>query len=126
MITGGVPAQPPSSPAPDYLKLAETNPDVRDVLALLGKPVDGLDWFDLWKVWEVVRDNVGGFKAVIAKNWVPAADLAAFIPSSNHQAASGEAARHARDNRPIPTKVLSIDQGRELIRQLAAVWLNTL
>jgi hypothetical protein len=122
----GVAVQPPPSPAPDYLELAQTNPDVRDALSLLGKPVEGLDWFDLWKVWEVIRDNVGGFKAVVAKNWVPADDLAAFIPSSNHQDASGEAARHARDNRPAPTKVLSIHQGRELMRQLAVAWLDTL
>lgn len=123
---GGVVAQPPPSPAPDYLQLAQTNPDLQDALALLGKGVDGLDWFDLWKVWEIVRDNVGGFNAVVAQNWVLQADLAAFKPSSNDPALSGDAARHARHTGPPPAKVLSVEQGRELIRQLVAAWLKTL
>ena len=66
----------------------------------------------------VVRDNVGGFNAVVAQNWVPQADVAAFKPSSNDPALSDDDARHARHTGPPPAKVLSVAQGRELLRQL--------
>jgi hypothetical protein len=126
IIVNGVVAQPPPSPAPDYVSLVQTNKDVRDALRIMGTPGDGLDWGDLYKVWEIVSKNVGGWRTVVANGWISEDDFKAFQSSAHHQDASGDAARHARHTGPVHTRVLTIYEGRALIRELVVVWLPTL
>jgi hypothetical protein len=53
----GQAVQAPTPPAPKYIQLATQHPDVADALAILGRQ-EPLDWFDLYKLYEIVRDNV--------------------------------------------------------------------
>jgi hypothetical protein len=42
---------------------------VGEVLEIVGKPAPQLDWFDLYKVYEIICDDVGGKYAIIANGW---------------------------------------------------------
>jgi hypothetical protein len=126
LSVNGLVVQPPPSPAPGWVDLARTNPDVRDILGYLGRPEGDLDWFDLWKIWEVVREDVGGLGAVAAKGWASEDDLQAFRVSANDPTISGDAARHARQHQHVAVKVLSLHEGRALVRQVAEAWLRSL
>jgi hypothetical protein len=116
----------PRPPAPDYLKAADANPDVGEVLDLLGKGVVVLGWFDLYKVYEIIRANVGNEAALRAKNWVPASDLKAFTASANLPAVSGAAARHARASTGAPKQIMDLRQARTMINLLVVAWLKSL
>ena len=125
--------QAPAPPAPKYIQLAGQYPDVADALTILGKPAP-LDWFDLYKLYEIVRDNVdpsppdqsrkGNQKKLIDTGWVTKADLGAFTGSANHQLASGNAARHAREPGSGPTRTMSLDEGTQFTRDLVSRWLS--
>ncbi|MET9269370.1 hypothetical protein [Kribbella sp. NPDC003557] len=117
---------PPPSPLPGYMKAADAQPDVAEVLALMGKDVAALDWFDLYKVYEIVRSNVGSESDLVAKNWVPARDLKAFTASANLPTVSGDAARHARTAAGIPKHTMDVRQARALINFLVVAWLQSL
>ena len=124
-------AEPTQSAAQGYVQLAAKHTDVQDVFALLGKSDPALDWFDLYKIYEIVGDQVAGGpkgreKALAATGWVTPGDLDAFKASANHQGASGDAARHARQSGPPPKRTMTIEDAQQMIRVLVSRWLDSL
>jgi hypothetical protein len=123
---GRKPSTPPSLPGAKYVALAGLHPEVAETLAILGKPVPKLDWFDLYKIYEIIRDQVGSHVALNAKNWVAPADLRAFTASANRPDVSGLAARHARVSGAMPRHSISLDEARALITKLVRAWIDSL
>jgi hypothetical protein len=97
VVTGGDPVQPPRPAGPRVL--ARRNPDVDDLLAVVGK-AERLSWPELYKVFEIIRDAVGGSRErLVATGWTTKADLSAFTGSVDHRAVSGfHEGRHARSS----------------------------
>ncbi|MCQ9179833.1 hypothetical protein KMT30_12520 [Streptomyces sp. IBSBF 2953] len=121
-------AEPPrlAPRGPAYFDLAESQPDVADAQAILGKPLASLGWVDLYKLYEIVRHNVGGEQALENKRWVDKKDLSSFRISANHQSLSGEDARHARMNTAPPSYSIGLDEGRALISRIMVAWWDEL
>ena len=80
---------------PRYAKVAEQDADVADALRVLGQPGE-LDWYDVYKAWEIVEHAVGGMPKVAARGWATKADIERLTASANHPGISGDDARHAR------------------------------
>jgi hypothetical protein len=93
--SGGVPVPEPPPKGPRYVKVAEQDPDVADVLRVLGQP-GPLDWYDIYKAWEIVEHAVGGWRHLEAQGWATHADIERLTASANHPGISGDEARHAR------------------------------
>lgn len=122
----GVPVTPTPT-GPKRLASAAANSDAHDLFALIGNS-GALGWDPLWKALEIIKVAVGGKAALIDIGWVTDDDLDVFGYSANHPDASGVDARHAR--RPpggkVPNRIMSIEQGQQLIRDLARRWLDSL
>jgi hypothetical protein len=92
----------------------------------LGQP-DPLDWYDLYKVWEILQHAAGGPKKFVTEGWVTSADINRFKASADHPSISGDAARHAREkSTPGPTLRMPLDQADTMMRGLAAKWIESL
>ncbi len=128
VVAGGKQQQAPPPPGPKYVQLAQKHKDVAEALDILGKQSPSLDWVDLYKLYEIVRHNVGGEDALIAKDWVPRADIKAFTVSANRPDISGDEARHARIPGPPPksTRVMTLAEAQHTIPTLVAHWLDSL
>jgi hypothetical protein len=112
LVVNGKAAPPPPPAAPAFVRLAGKDQDVRDALNFLGKPGQ-LDWFDLYKVFEVVRESAfksqvgprkGAKQALAQTGWITEQEIQAFTGSANHPLASGDAARHARQGERTPSR----------------------
>jgi hypothetical protein len=112
----------PLSGAPTFVRRAAEHRDVAEVLIILGRG-DWISWHDLYKIFEIVRDNVGSHKALIAKGWKSTEDISAFTVSANSPMVSGAGARHARLNDGIPRHTMTYELGRAFIDQLVLAWL---
>ena len=101
-------------------------PDVADVVRILGQ-TDPLDWYDLYKVWEIVEHAVGGLKGVVAQDWANKADINRFTASADHPGISGDAARHARrkGNAPGPGLKMPLSQADAMMRRLVGNWIES-
>ncbi len=125
----GVPQEPTPSPAPKLARLAGQHPDVTEVFRLMAG-VDPLDWFTLYKVFEIVRDNVGGQQELINSGWKSRKksrqELSAFTASANLPHVSGDTARHARPNSGSPQHTMTPDEARRYISGLVRAWLDSL
>jgi hypothetical protein len=120
---------PLTTPVPEgtrQLAGAAAHSDVDDLLVLIGS-ADTLGWDTLWKAMEIVRTALGGKAALIAMGWVTTTELDEFGYAANEPQASGDDARHAR--RPPttpPAHIMTIEEGRQFIRDLSRRWLDSL
>jgi hypothetical protein len=125
VVSGGVPVPEPPPTGPRYVKLAEQDANVADVLPVLGQP-GSLDWYDLYKAWEIVEHAVGGWRQVVARGWVTKADIDRLTASANHPGISGDEARHARmSGTPGPNRMMTISEADALMRRLVANWIES-
>lgn len=114
IIGGAGPPRPP--PGPPIVVLAESDDAVRDILDLIGP--HPLDFFTLFKVYEIVRDEVsrGG---IITQGWATDEELRTFTESSNRHEISGRAARHARLSGQPSGRAMSLGQAQTLVLRIA-------
>ena len=120
-----VPGVPLIPKGPRYVKVAYQDPDVADALRVLGQP-DSLDWYDIYKVLEIVENAVGGSEKVEERGWATKADINRLTASANHPGISGDVARQAR-MKAVPGANLSMTmrEAEGLVRRLVASWIES-
>lgn len=118
----GKPVPPPPPPGPGYLARASTDPDAAEVFAYLSRP-DWPTWYDLYKVYEVMRSSR---KLTLARQAAGFSkdEMSRFTRTANHPGASGAAARHARDSSEPPENPMTLQEGDVFIRQVIRAWLD--
>ncbi|MBB5853960.1 hypothetical protein ACFQ05_11685 [Amycolatopsis umgeniensis] len=126
VATGANTGTPRPSPASSLLAAARKHPDATEVLALLSERTVTLNWFRLYKVFEIIRENVGGKNKLVEKNWKSRQEISAFTVSANSPHVSGGAARHARMPPGSPQQTMTIHEGRAMIADLLVSWLKWL
>jgi hypothetical protein len=120
---GHMPPPPPPAPGPGYVQLAETHPDVAEVMDTLGKADPAPEWFELFKVFEIINDNAGG---CVKRGWLSRNQASVFKASANREEVSGELARHARYKGDAPVNTMTLPEARQLISGLVTRWLDSL
>ena len=122
----GVSTTTPVPEGPRQLARAAAHPDADELLVLIGSG-DTLGWDTLRKVMEIVKTDVGGKAALIATGWVTTTEFDEFGYAANEPQASGDDARHARrPPKTPPARIVTIEEGRQFIRDLARHWLDSL
>ena len=125
VLSNGAPVPEPPPKGPRYVKLAEQEADVADALRVLGQPEE-LDWYDIYKVWEIVEHAAGGTQQVVARGWAAKSDIARLKASANHPGISGDNARHARmTGMPGPNRAMPINEANALVRRLVVSWVES-
>ncbi|HEU0130298.1 MAG TPA: hypothetical protein VFQ85_04815 [Mycobacteriales bacterium] len=119
------PPTPPPPVAPTYVRLAERNADVDEVLGVFAQS-PSLGWVELYKVFEIVRADVGGDNRLSGSGLALPVEISAFRASACLPSVSGSAARHARASGGVPKRTMTIDEGRRFVRRLVAAWLERL
>jgi hypothetical protein len=117
-VLGG--SQPPPAPIPIEIALT----DARVALALELFAHDP-NWYDFYKVLDVVEEDVGGERALEAKGWFPRSELKRFTQTANSHGAVGLEARHARDAFRPPKVPMPLADSVDLIRRVLISWLAT-
>jgi hypothetical protein len=88
-------------------------------LYFLSKSNGNPDWFDLYKVYEIVRENTG-------MPWMqtrqPGGQTEEFTKSANHQGISGTGARHAT-MRGQPKGGMTLATAKALMTALTVAWI---
>jgi hypothetical protein len=103
--------------------LAQTHPDVAEVLDILGNADPAPDWAELYKVHEILLDNVTG---LYQRGWVTRDQISTFTASANRREVSGDLARHARLKGDPPMRTMTLGEARRLIGALVTRWLDWL
>lgn len=103
------------------LAVVKTNDAAAQAMFYLSRNGGRPDWFDLYKVFEIIRDHQDG------ENWMEERQpgkIRSFKLSANHASISGIAARHAIEKgRPPKTIGISLEDGRTLMTALTIGWI---
>ncbi|HEY8790265.1 MAG TPA: hypothetical protein VIM10_14180 [Actinopolymorphaceae bacterium] len=109
------------------LALAAQRTDVALVLGFLATPDDwDITWFDLAKVYEILRDDMGNKS--FAKSWPehPEDAQSAFAVSANRFSVSGKAARHAPHKTNPAKHMMSKGEAKSILYPMVREWLKGL
>lgn len=80
-------------------------------------------WYDLYKVLEVIEEDVGGEKALAGKGWASRIALKRFTATANNLVALGSDARHAISTWKPPVSPMTLDDAVVLIGQVLSAWI---
>lgn len=117
-----VDVSPPGPRADEWARLARSNPDIEDALAILGR--GELRWHDLYHVFEIVEAAVG--ETMFSAGWVTKAAIERFTRTANSRRAIGREARHGHDRFAAPKRPLPLAEARSLIVALVRSWLESI
>jgi hypothetical protein len=122
MVTGsdGEVISPSPDPMPGELQLALDDDSVDEALYFLQRPAPS--WSELYKVYEVVRDDVKR-KRIISNGWATHRELRRLTGTANHPALAGRDARHARQSTPPMTDPMSLADAQELVGRIVRAWI---
>lgn len=125
-VTGGVVDNTPAPPTDleRWTALAERNSRVQDVLRLV--ETQGLDWVNLYRIYEIVREDVGGRFAgklqIINNGWATRDEIELFVKTSCNPDAVGDEARHGVATEDAPADPMPLSQAENLIRHIVYQW----
>jgi hypothetical protein len=106
---------------PEWAAAAGRDPNVKLALQYFG-PEPSAE--SLWKVYEVIRADVGGKTNIINNGWATATEIDSFR-SVHYPSALGEKARHGTEpkNQSAPISPMSLGQARQFVGRLLRRWL---
>ncbi len=116
------PSPPPGSTLMERVQIAQRRPEVDLALRFFGA---SLNWFNLYKVCEIIEEDMGDSKQLESKGWVTKAQLAHFTGSANSYNSTGADARHAlRKPRPMKQPAMTLSEAQVFIRSLLDNWIR--
>jgi hypothetical protein len=121
--SNGEPVAPvPGTTIASRLEVARRYPEVGLALRFFATSPN---WFDLYKVSELVEQDAGNVRGIVAKGWCTKADFDHFTASANNYHATGSSARHARlDWRPMNQPAMTLQEAEDFIRGLLDNWIR--
>jgi len=112
-----------ADPIPDWVKLAQNNQNVARALRLLGNI--GYDWVNLYRIYEVVEDDVGGISKITQGGWATETAIRRFKHTGNSVGAIGDEARHGIETTQPPKNPMTFSEAKSLIETILHNWLRS-
>jgi hypothetical protein len=106
-----------------YGERAATDERIHRALWLYGLP-DATSWVGLYRVLEVIEEDLGKIPSDTRAGWPSATRRKLFERTANSFQAVGGAARHGHTKRQPPKSPMPIEEARELIASLLAKWIS--
>lgn len=120
---GSIEVSNPADPIKDWLFAAQENPAVVDVMKLLN--VKEQDWSNLYRIYEIIEDDVAGPTEMARIGDVSKAELRRFKHTANSRKASGLKSRHPVETTDPPKNPMTLNDAKSMIFNIVETWLNT-
>lgn len=111
-----------ADPIPDWVRIGQQDEKVFKVLQLLGSMSD--DWVNLYRMLEIVQEDVGGIKKIQDEGWATKRAVRLFKHTSQSPDAIGDKARHGVQEGEPPTVPMPLSEARSLIKTIIHNWLR--
>lgn len=83
------------------------------------------NWFNLYKVFEIIRDDVGGHAQLIRARWVSKNNIGRFTGTAQSSDILGDEARHARYRGGPPSDPMSLPEAKSFIKTILEQWIKS-
>lgn len=104
--------------------IAMHNTNVAEAVRIFGTLKN--NWFNLYKIYEIVRDDVGGHNNLINTGWAQNKDdISRFTGTAQRSELIGDEARHSRMKGSPPSNPMSHSEAQALIRTILVKWISS-
>ena len=104
-----------------WISLAKTDKAVADALHFFRENT----WISLYKVYEIISEDVGGQQAITKNGWAAKQKLSRFTQIAQSRTALGDSARHAANKFKPPSQPMNIKEAGSLLRGVILSWLSS-
>lgn len=105
------------------IRLAHSDAAVERAMRLFA--ADSASWVGLYRILEVVEEDVGGEKRLTRLGWASKMPIKDFKHSANSVEAAGNESRHGVEPGDPPARPMTIEEARKFGRNLVDGWLNS-
>lgn len=85
---------------------------------------DAGTWVGLYRLYEVIKHDVGSERAMVSRSWTSKAQQDRFRHSSNSPDAAGDDARHGATNDEPPANPMTLEEARTFVEGILQAWLD--
>ena len=111
-------------PIPAWFAVAERSTNAAKVLRLFGSCNN--DWVNLYRIYEVIENEVGGINIIVKKNWATKASIKLFKHTACSVSAVGDLARHGKELTTPPEKPMQLPEAKALIKTIFFNWIKNI
>ena len=104
-------SEPPPPRSIVLLQLAEANKSIAKVLRL-HSATDAMTWVGLYRIHDVIEEDVGGQHKLETQGWCSAEDLRRFKHSANSVQVGGDSARHGTERQKPPKNPMTLSEAQ--------------
>jgi hypothetical protein len=113
----------PADKVPGWVNLGLADPKVAKALRLLG--TEEHDWVSLYRLYEVIEDDVGEMQEIVEEGWATKSSIRRFKHTANSPAAVGDASRHGKEATAVPPNPMELGEARSLVEIILHNWLRS-
>lgn len=107
---------------PDWFSLGCRDAAVTKAFRLYGKTPH--TWTDLYRLFEVIKDDAGGEKRIVAQGLTTSRAIRRFRHTANSVTAAGDEARHGTEKKKPPAHPMTLGEGKSFMETLLKKWLR--
>ena len=104
-----------------WIEVAQRDASVAKVLRLLAL---SRDWVNLYRVLEVIEEDLRGRTALASAGWVTASALRRFKHTANSVGATGDDARHGKESGTPPKSPMMLSEAAAMVEFVVHRWLQ--
>jgi len=113
---GKVQENHPADPIPNWIRTAQTDKNVAEIFQVIGTSV--LNWINLYKVYEIIKSDVGGKDKIADNGWATKGQIDLFKQTAQPY-------RHGKlKNYVPPKKSMTLSEAEFLIKRILRSWLR--
>lgn len=120
---GTVEESNPGDPVGSWMTLAMSDDSIANVFRILS--LGTLDWVNLYRVLEIVENDVGGLDLIELNGWATKNSMKLFKHTANSPGAVGLEARHGSLPNQPPANPMTVSEAKSLINSIIRAWLRT-
>lgn len=113
----------PADRVPGWVRLGLADSKVAKALRLLG--TDEQNWVSLYRLYEVIEEDVGGLDQIVKCGWAAKTALRRFKHTANSPSAVGGTSRHGKESTTPPADPMDIGEARALVELILHNWLRS-
>jgi len=113
-----------SQPEPilSWVVAARQDPNVAKALRLFGAGTH--DWVNLYRIYEVIENDVGSISNIVKKGWATRKAIERFKHTANSPGAIGDESRHGKQASKPPKAPMTLSEAKSLVETILHNWLR--
>lgn len=112
-----------ADPISEFISIGLKDEKVAKVLRLFGNRTN--DWVNLYRIYEIIKNDVGGKHKIVEKGWATKKAIKRFTQTANSVGAVGDESRHGVEKTEPPEDPMRPHEAESFIEAIIHNWIKS-